>query len=550
MPSVLNNVLLLLSFLSLLVTDITTATESEEAPEFDYDIIIMGAGMTGISAGHILNRERYKILIIEAQDYVGGRTHIVPFAGTTFNVGASWIEGWCDTFETNPQACAYNGVTPTEVNPMQTLAKKFNLKYTEVNYDDRTQMTVLQFLDANSTAPVNFADKAEVNDAWNKWDTTQDCMLKLWREMESEDYWFEDISYFTALYKCGWAQPLTDVEKMVQYVGFTFEFSEEGKYTSFMNSALNVYTVFGKQTQFITDPRGYPGITLGVAAEYLNIQNISAEPKLIINSPITKISYSSGDKIAVTIEPTDGTPMRTITAKWGINTFSLGVFQSDIVTYTPPLPNWKRDAFLAESMIDYLPVLVQFPTNFWDALGITTQAIEFVDPRDNFWIWAYNFDHPTFYPGSHVWRFDIIIGDAVRVSFQSENDTIWEFVNEKMSHFFGKGVMPDPVAVYSPRWPANRYVQGSYSNWNMGMNGEKWAEMIDPFPEEGLFFGGEALAIYSGDVQGSYNNGILVAREVIACDRGLEFEGEKCPNRNTRERMKGNRRPRRRPIKY
>jgi polyamine oxidase len=525
--------------LLLVLVTVTTSTNAEDAqaPGYDYDVIIMGAGMTGISAGLILHRDRYNILLIEAQDYVGGRTHVLPLAGHHFNVGASWIEGWCDTFETDPEACAYNGQTPTAVNPMQTLAGKYKLKYVEVGYRDTSTMTMLQPLEANSTEAVNFADKAEVDAAWSKWNATQACMLKMWRVMEHEDYEFQDFNYITGLYQCGWAAPLTSIEKAVQFVGYS-SISNTFHYMSFMNNfpGKGVFGAFGKQTQFIIDERGYPGITLGIAGEYLNLNNISGEPKLIINSPITKISYTREDKIAVTIEPTDGTPMRTITAKYAINTFSLGVFQSNIVEYDPPLPNWKRDAFLAQTITDYLPVLVQFPYDFWTKLGITSQVVEFADPRQGYWVWAYNLDHPSFYPGSLVWRFDLIVGDAVRVAFQSNNDTIWEFVHEKMSHFFGPGVMPTPVDMASAKWSANKYVHGSFSMWNMGMNSEKWGKMLEPFITEGLFFGGEAVAVYSGDVNGAYDNGIFVAREVIACDRGEEFEGVRCPDQKYHKR--------------
>ena len=249
----------------------------------------------------------------------------------------------------------------------------------------------------------------------------------------------------------------------------------------------------------------------------MNINNISDEPKLRINSPITKIEYNYGKKVTVTVEPTDGSTPYTVNAKYGINTFSLGVMSSGIVEYDPPLPDFKRDAFMAETMVDYLPVLVQFPYNFWSKLGINAHVIEFVDARDNYWMWAYNFDHPSFYPGSHTWRFDIIIGDAVRVQYQTEEMTANELINQKLKYYFGKDILPDPseIKILQPGWSRNKYVQGMYSNWNMGMNSEKTAKMIQPYIEEGLYFAGEAVADYSGDVQGAYDSGIVVAREII-----------------------------------
>eukprot|EP01083_Nonionella_stella_P027940 76962_1 len=498
----------------LIFSTVVCKTESEAGANYDYDVIIMGAGMAGISAGHVLHAAKLKILIIEAQDYVGGRTKVRSFGGYSFNVGASWIEGYCPTFATNPKACAYNGHTPKYMNPMVTLAEKYNITHTDAGYFD---FTMLEFLSPTSKENVSFANITEVNEVWTRRNKTQDCLVQLMKDMY-DDWEWQDISYKTALYKCGWQPPLTPLEKTVEYIGFTFEYAEEAKYTSFLGSEQGVFEDFGKYSRFITDPRGYAGITLGLGGEYLNLQNISAEPKLIINSPITKIAYNYGSKVTVTIEPTDGTPKRTYNSKFGICTFPLGVFQSDIVEFDPPLSDAKRDAYLSETMAVYLAVLVQWPYNFWEKLGITTHVIDFIDNRDNYWMWAYNFDHPSFYPGSHIWRFDIITGDAHRVQGQSDKDTINELINQKLSHYFGEAILPQPIAIAHWDWSRNPYVQGMYSNWNMGMNWEKWAKMGEPFIEEGLYFAGEAISDYSGDVQGAYDIGINVAKAVIAAN--------------------------------
>eukprot|EP01084_Bolivina_argentea_P315225 546080_1 len=488
----------------LLLIFVLFVSAKDEAP-YDYDVIIMGAGMTGISAGKVLNDAGMKILIIEAQDYVGGRTKVAKLGNYTFNVGGSWIEGICPTLDTDPAACAYNGHIPKKENPMVTLANKYNITSTDAGYFD---YTFLEFIPQGSNEKAHFSNKSEVEAAFTKWNTTQDCMAKL---MDTISH---DISYFTALYTCGWQQPLSPIEKAVQYVGFTFEYSEEAKYTSFWGSEQTIFEAYGKWSNFITDPRGYAGITLGLGSEYLNLQNISDEPKLLINSPITKIEYNGESKVTVRIE--NGT---TYNAKYGINTFSLGVFQSDIIEYEPPLDDEKRDAYLSYSMIDYLPVLVQWPYNFWDELGIKTHVIDFVDERDNFWIWAYNFDHPSFYPGSHTWRFDIIIGDAVRVQFQSNEATINELINDKLKYYFGEGIVPQPVNILHHDWTRNRYVQGMYSDWNVGMTQAKIQKMKSPYTDAGLYFAGEAVSKYSGDVNGAYDIGINVANQIIAANK-------------------------------
>ncbi len=106
---------------------------------------------------------------------------------------------------------------PTKENPMQTLATKYNITTTkEAFYWD---YTTLEFIPPNSNETVHFANISEVNAAHSKWNKTQDCMVKLMKEMDN-DWEFEDISYSTALYKCGWIQPLSPIEKVIEYVGY------------------------------------------------------------------------------------------------------------------------------------------------------------------------------------------------------------------------------------------------------------------------------------------------------------------------------------------
>ena len=498
-------------FIALTSAALSLATDSSSS--YDYDVIIMGAGMTGIAAGDILNKAGLNILIIEAQNYIGGRTKVEKFGNYSFDVGASWIEGYCPEIHTDPDKCSYYGFIPSKENPMQAMAAKYNISMTKEAYYWDT--TMLSFIPSNSSQSVHFANATQVDEANQKWNITQECMHKLLQQMEN-DIAFKDISYKSALFECGWKPPLSAIEKAIEYIGFTFEYAEHAKYSSFIGSVQPTFRAYGKYSAFITDTRGYAGITLGLASEYLDIENLSNESKIILNSPITKIEYSKQKRIKVTVADADSKlPKKTFTSRFGLVTFSLGVFQSDLVEYDPPLDLWKQDAFQM-SMTDYLPVLVQWPFDFWSKLGVNSHCIQFADPRDSYWSWAYNFDHPDFYPGSLIWRFDIAMDLANRVQFQSDRDTIRELIDQKLSHYFGEGILPEPIAIFHHDWRRNKYIQGSYSNWQVGMSNAKWAKMFVPYTEKGLYFAGEAMSIMSGFVQGAYENGVLVAKEIIA----------------------------------
>eukprot|EP00943_MAST-04B_sp_MAST-4B-sp1_P004808 g4808.t1 len=74
--------------------DITrTANESSGI----YDVIIVGAGISGLKAAEVLHKhnKKMKILILEAQNHIGGRVHTIfdEELNESINLGASYIHG-------------------------------------------------------------------------------------------------------------------------------------------------------------------------------------------------------------------------------------------------------------------------------------------------------------------------------------------------------------------------------------------------------------------------------------------------------------------------
>ena len=55
-------------------------------------MLILGAGVAGITAAKTLHDKGIDdFLVLEGQDYIGGRIRSVPFAGLKVEKGANWI---------------------------------------------------------------------------------------------------------------------------------------------------------------------------------------------------------------------------------------------------------------------------------------------------------------------------------------------------------------------------------------------------------------------------------------------------------------------------
>ena len=94
-----------------------------DCSSLDADVLVLGAGMTGISAAKTLSENNISdFLILEGMTDIGGRVRSVPFGGVNVELGANWIQGVL-------------GDNDSEVNPLWLLKEKYKL---EGNVTDST----------------------------------------------------------------------------------------------------------------------------------------------------------------------------------------------------------------------------------------------------------------------------------------------------------------------------------------------------------------------------------------------------------------------------
>jgi monoamine oxidase len=55
-------------------------------------VIVVGAGMAGLAAARHLADEGLDVVVLEARDRLGGRTHTVQLGGVTLDAGAAWVQ--------------------------------------------------------------------------------------------------------------------------------------------------------------------------------------------------------------------------------------------------------------------------------------------------------------------------------------------------------------------------------------------------------------------------------------------------------------------------
>ena len=124
----------------------------------------------------------------------------------------------------------------------------------------------------------------------------------------------------------------------------------------------------------MVDQRGFNAFLHGLAGTYLKPK----DPKLMLNTVVTKVSYNDTGVVAHT---KDGTCIR---ADYLINTVSVGVLQAAQagtapLSFDPPLPSWKRNAVASFDINSYTKIFLQFEPEqqFWPN---DTQYFLYADP--------------------------------------------------------------------------------------------------------------------------------------------------------------------------
>lgn len=132
-------------------------------------VLVVGAGMAGLSAARSLADAGWPVRVIEARDHVGGRVHTNRDWGVPLEMGASWIQGTTDNplMELAQQARAQ--LVPTDYYGWAKLAVDPRLG--PLRYDPQTWRTFVQrargHVDGGSLAAAvdAAADRAGLSDS-------------------------------------------------------------------------------------------------------------------------------------------------------------------------------------------------------------------------------------------------------------------------------------------------------------------------------------------------------------------------------------------------
>lgn len=289
----------------LLLYSSCSLSQKNITPYQQKEIVIVGAGMAGLSAAHYLQKKGFKPIVLEAQSKVGGRITTNRSLGIPFDAGASWIHG------------------PTN-NPITKLAKQSNTS-TFLTNDESVKVYARDGSEYSSTQ----LEKAE-----NKY-------TEILKELKGT----KDQNFATVFY-----------QKHPQY-------QEEPLWTYMLSAYLEFDTggdIYQLSSKYFYDDEAFRGKDVIVTNGYDNMTNYLAQGiDVRLHTTVKDINYSN-DKI--TIITNNG----NYTADQVLVTVPLGVLKKEAITFSPPLPEPIQNAVRKLEMGSVNKFLLVWDQAFWE----------------------------------------------------------------------------------------------------------------------------------------------------------------------------------------
>lgn len=432
-----------------------------------FDVVVVGAGISGLVCAQELLKRGMKVLVLEAQSRVGGRifTERNPSLNTPMELGAEFIHG---VPESTMKRFESFGVPIYDGCDNHLFYQNGELK----NFDD----------------------------FWER-------IGKLMEHLKPERKKDRSVSEFLE------SQKKADSEVRQAFTAFvegfhaadTLQMSEKGLALTEEtdDDSLN-------ETQMFRIPGGYDQLVHGIFHALPNAQDV-----VRLNTVVKKISWKKRS-VEITAQSTKGVPLNNIRAKAVVITVPLGVLKAppsaQAAIELNPRPSILDDCLSGMKMGDVQRITFQFRSRFWEKLSREPVGFLHAGPDKYFPTWWTLMPMRT--PLLVAWQGG---PKAAELAHWSEEErvktallTLSELTGESLT-FLNEQLQ----GWATHNWTMDPFFLGAYSY--ILVDGVEKANRFNKAIEETIYFAGEATAPKSdrGTVHGALESGLRAARQIL-----------------------------------
>ncbi|WP_040519037.1 flavin monoamine oxidase family protein [Gordonia aichiensis] len=414
-----------------------TRSQAQSAP--DYDTIVVGAGIAGLTAARLLTRAGRRVVVLEARDRIGGRVHSDRSGGTVTDRGASWIHGIHDA-------------------PLYAVTEAFGMRTIE--------FTVGSYQPGGRSIAYYDPEGVRLDDAavGAFGDDVQTFDAALSDYVASLD---SGVSYGTAteatLALLGWEH--SRAQRVHEFACHRTE-EQYGVWIDELDAhGLDDDETDGDEVVF---PDGYDALATHLADGVT----------VIVEHVVSQIRW---DNSSVTVAGPDAAET---SAEHVVVTVPVGVLKAGGLTFDPSLPEPVAGALDRLEMNAFEKVFLRFGSKFWDE---NVYVIRRQGPAGAWWHSWYDL---TPLHGTPT-LLTFAAGPCARAIREWPDAQIAASVLDSLREIYGTAVT-DPTRVDVTRWQDDPFAHGSYAYMTVGSTTADHDVMATPLGNGSVHLAGEA----------------------------------------------------------
>ncbi len=436
-----------------------------------YKVIIVGAGIAGLTAAKTLTDAHIPVLVLEARNRIGGRIYTVHPWVKNMDLGAGWIHG------------IYN-------NPIADISNSQHLKTTPTLYNDnRLYARFKSDTIYNNTG--NKIDNAEVENLIPIAKKFDDYLAK--HRSEASNRSIEDAAKEFAILEHLNAKQTTLFNYIVK-IAYIFEFAADTSNISAQVETSYAGSIADGENVLISN--GFNSVLSPLA------DNVPIE----LNQSVYKIAYG-----------TQGVDVYTdknhFQANYVIVTVPLGVLKADTIQFSPKLPEQKRNAIKQLGMGTYNKIYLLFNRVFWDKQAEWLGYLPSTKNKNDL------IDILNYYKFSNIPALLVFTAGKSGTEIEQWDDkSTLTHVMSILKKMYGANI-PEPSSYVITRWNSEPYTRGAYSYLPVGVNKNAFSILAAPVMNQ-VFFAGEATSTTDpATTHGAYLSGLRAANEILALQK-------------------------------